>query len=67
MHYGAYYFAIDPKKPTIMPKNRGKMIGQRTGLSKFDCFKLNTLYGCFDEKKQAKKYRARCLALGIDS
>lgn len=67
MHYGANYFAIDPAKPTIKAKLHGKYIGQRMGLSKFDCFKLNNLYDCFKDKKKAKKYQARCLALGIDS
>ena len=67
MHYGANYFAIDPSKPTIKAKFRENYIGQRIGMSKFDCLKLNNLYGCSDDKKKAKKYQARCLALGIDS
>lgn len=67
MHYGAYYFSIDPRMPTIRSKNPSKLVGQRLGLSKIDCFKLNALYGCFDDKKSARKYRARCLALSVDT
>lgn len=68
MHYGTNYFAIDPKKPTIVVKNSiGKeSIGQRNGLSIIDCLKLNILYGCFDEKKLERKYKQRCFALGIN-
>lgn len=67
MHYGGNYFSIDPAKPTTKARLHGKVIGQRRGMSKFDCLKLNILYDCFEDKKKAKKYRARCLALAIDS
>lgn len=47
MHYGAYAFAIDRKKPTIIKKtNLGGKIGQRTGFSNIDLAQLNTLYNC---------------------
>lgn len=68
MHYGRNYFAVDLKKPTIISKmNPKKKLGQRKGLTKIDCFKLNALYGCFDDKKTAKKYKNRCHALNIDA
>lgn len=69
MHYGGNYFAIDPNKPTLIPrdqKEKGSM-GQRRGLSTLDCLKLNLLYGCFDNKKNERKYKPRCLALGADT
>lgn len=69
MHYGGNYFAVDPKQPTILPKNmiEQNSMGQRNGLSTTDCLKLNLLYGCFDNKKAERKYKPRCLALGADS
>lgn len=34
MHYGAFAFAKDPKRPTIVPKKIGAELGQRRELSK---------------------------------
>jgi len=45
MHYGKYAFSNN-RKPTILPKDRSKTIGQRRGLSTTDIAKLNKLYQC---------------------
>ena len=46
MHYSAYAFAIDRSKPTIVPKQSGAQIGQRTHLSTIDIREIQLLYGC---------------------
>ncbi|XP_067672531.1 seminal metalloprotease 1-like isoform X1 [Haliotis asinina] len=46
MHYNAYSFAIDRRKPTIIVKQRGAVIGQRTHLSPFDIEEIQIYYGC---------------------
>lgn len=47
MHYGAYAFAKDRSKPTIIKlKNTGGPIGQRNGFSATDLAQLNLLYDC---------------------
>lgn len=33
-------------QPTMVPKQKGATIGQRSGFSKTDIFKINKLYGC---------------------
>ncbi|XP_069190107.1 zinc metalloproteinase nas-13 isoform X3 [Procambarus clarkii] len=45
MHYGPYAFAKEGK-PTIIPRETGKEIGQRRGFSKWDVAKLQKLYNC---------------------
>ncbi|MEQ2279898.1 hypothetical protein AMECASPLE_013981 [Ameca splendens] len=45
MHYGTSYFSINGK-PTIVPKNKPKTIGQRSHLSRMDIVKLKALYCC---------------------
>ena len=47
MHYGAYAFAKDRSKPTIVKiKNTGGSIGQRKGFSATDLKQINLLYDC---------------------
>ncbi|XP_050393443.1 meprin A subunit beta-like [Patella vulgata] len=46
MHYSAYAFANNRQKPTIIPKQRGAVIGQRTHLSPIDIQEMQILYGC---------------------
>jgi len=46
MHYGAYAFAKDRSKPTIVPKQSGVTIGQRVRLSDTDVKEIQLLYGC---------------------
>jgi meprin B len=46
MHYSAYAFAIDRSKPTIVPKQSGAQIGQRTHLCTIDIREIQLLYGC---------------------
>ncbi|KAK6169364.1 hypothetical protein SNE40_020432 [Patella caerulea] len=46
MHYSAHAFAVDRRKPTIIPKQRGAVIGQRTHLSPIDIKEMQILYGC---------------------
>lgn len=45
MHYGKYGFSINGK-PTLLPKDRSKNIGQRKGMSTTDIGKINKLYNC---------------------
>ncbi|XP_042237307.1 zinc metalloproteinase nas-4-like isoform X2 [Homarus americanus] len=47
MHYGPYAFAKE-RKPTIIPRDAGKEIGQRRGFTKSDVAKLQKLYNCAD-------------------
>ncbi|XP_072756227.1 hatching enzyme 1.2-like isoform X2 [Anoplolepis gracilipes] len=65
MHYGNYFFSIDPMKPTVTPKTPGVMIGQRKAMSKTDCLKLNNLYGCLDKPEEARIYHHICKTLGL--
>ena len=47
MHYGAYAFAKNRSKPTIVKvKNTGGPIGQRKGFSSTDLKQINLLYDC---------------------
>jgi len=44
MHYGAFFFAIDPTVPTITTIPPGQAIGQRTAMSATDIATINRLY-----------------------
>lgn len=47
LHYGSFFFSLDPKIPTIvklMPG--GPKIGQRRGFSDLDLRKISKLYEC---------------------
>ncbi|XP_013411465.1 meprin A subunit beta [Lingula anatina] len=46
MHYGAYYFAKDRSKPTLVAKKSGVTIGQRVGLSSSDIEDVRKFYKC---------------------
>jgi len=46
MHYDAYAFAKNPRKPTIVSRKPGAVLGQRKGFSEIDKKKLNRLYEC---------------------
>lgn len=46
MHYSKYAFAKYGDTPTIVPKNKTAVIGQRLGLSSHDRDEINKLYGC---------------------
>lgn len=55
MHYRWNEFAIDPSKPTVLPKRKLKRVrpakmGQRFGLSAIDVARLVNLYGCAPEE-----------------
>jgi hypothetical protein len=50
----------------MVPKKKNVVLGQRLGLSKLDCMKLNHLYGCFDQSDYDRiKYESFCAALGL--
>lgn len=51
MHYGANFFSKQKGKATLIPKMKGEKLGQRKGLTKSDCLKVNDLYGCLDDLK----------------
>ncbi|XP_071323674.1 hatching enzyme 1.2-like isoform X2 [Trachinotus anak] len=51
MHYGAYFFSVDGS-PTVLPKQGGAQMGQRTHLSHMDIQRLNRLYHC-DERMRS--------------
>lgn len=66
MHYGSYFFSKNPKKPTIIATMPGApMLGQRKGMSKIDCLKVNELYGCLNEMAEAKRWHNVCNTLGL--
>ncbi|XP_069938204.1 zinc metalloproteinase nas-4-like [Cherax quadricarinatus] len=46
MHYGAFEFARSYSSPTIVPRQKGVNIGQRSGFSQLDVKGLNLLYKC---------------------
>ncbi|CAL8138890.1 unnamed protein product [Orchesella dallaii] len=45
MHYDAYAFALDPSRPTIVPKI-DTQIGQNNGLTDKDAQKIRNMYRC---------------------
>ncbi|XP_056283698.1 zinc metalloproteinase nas-4-like isoform X3 [Pseudoliparis swirei] len=47
MHYGPYFFSQDGSQ-TVVPKQSGADMGQRTHLSDLDIKRLNKLYHCDD-------------------
>lgn len=55
MHYGSSFFSKEKKQPTLIPKMKGEKLGQRKGLTKSDCLKINDLYGCLDDIKLVSK------------
>ncbi|KAF4519832.1 hypothetical protein B566_EDAN006846 [Ephemera danica] len=66
MHYGKYFFSAGKGRPTISPKKGKARLGQRRGLSKTDCLKLNDLYGCLDKSVALRrKYYNICNYLGL--
>ncbi|XP_042245712.1 hatching enzyme 1.2-like isoform X2 [Thunnus maccoyii] len=50
MHYGQYFFSKDGS-PTLLPKQTGEQMGQRTHLSVLDIQRLNKLYHCDERMK----------------
>jgi hypothetical protein len=59
-------FSVGRDRPTLVPKRRDARIGQREGLSRNDCYKINKLYGCFDKSPYEKiKYESLCDIMGL--
>ncbi|XP_023121320.2 astacin-like metalloprotease toxin 5 isoform X2 [Amphiprion ocellaris] len=50
MHYGQYFFSVDGS-PTVLPRQSGVKMGQRTHLSQLDVQRLNKLYHCAERMK----------------
>nr|XP_046229348.1 high choriolytic enzyme 2-like isoform X2 [Scatophagus argus] len=50
MHYGQYFFTLDGS-PTVLAKQAGPQMGQRTHLSNLDIQRLNRLYHCGERMK----------------
>ena len=46
MHYSMYAFSKDRRTPTIVPRDKQAVIGQRLGLSYYDREEINSLYNC---------------------
>jgi len=67
MHYGPYFFSKNKRDrvATIVPKKEGVDIGQREMLSKTDCMKINSLYGCFRDPAVNRKIQIICAMVGI--
>jgi Astacin (Peptidase family M12A) len=55
LHYGWNYFAIDKKRPTIIPRRGVKKIaiGQRFGMSPMDVKRINLLYKCQEKTSRS--------------
>ncbi|XP_055373692.1 hatching enzyme 1.2-like [Condylostylus longicornis] len=45
MHYSAYAFSSNGQ-PTIIPKQKVSVMGQRNGFSEYDVMKINLMYKC---------------------
>jgi len=61
-------FSKNRKNPTLIPKDKGRKIGQRINLSRLDCLKLNAMHGCLKESIfNERKYTAICDFLGLES
>lgn len=76
MHYGEFFFSLNKSKPTITIKRKldtlrlkrhGLKLGQRIGLSRLDCLKLNELYNCLQvsDIKKRKIFRI-CELFSVD-
>jgi hypothetical protein len=68
--YVVFIYLILPSsgkgRPTITPKKGKARLGQRRGLSKTDCLKINDLYGCLDKSTaQRRKYYNICNYMGL--
>ena len=57
MHYGAFAFAKDSRKPTISPVSSGRPIGQRQRLSQGDIATIQTLYS--GERPKSRPYTVK--------
>ncbi|XP_071548913.1 hatching enzyme 1.2-like [Panulirus ornatus] len=56
MHYGAYAFAKDRTKPTIIPRELGAEIGQRRALSKLLLPTAANMDQCLDEHEHCQHW-----------
>ncbi|XP_043195409.1 LOW QUALITY PROTEIN: hatching enzyme 1.2-like [Amphibalanus amphitrite] len=66
MHYGAKFFSIDRRSPTMVPLRNNTIIGQRNGMSVLDCFKVNSYYGCLNRSPYERlKYSSICQLMGV--
>ncbi|CAH1794441.1 unnamed protein product [Owenia fusiformis] len=59
LHYGPYAFSINRFNKTLVPKENGARIGQRSRLSEIDINKIRKLYKCQEKANNGKSSKNR--------